>query len=100
MEQFRISLAASYLRTLRDAVGLPGQDVDELEYHLTLLSSSSTEKRSKKVIRRLLGTYSVLKKAPGATILEPVLQYSEYGLDESGERSAVETCTKLISKHR
>lgn len=100
MEQLRIRLAATLLRTWDYDVAAPEQDVDELEYYLALLSLSSTEKRSKNVIRRLLGTYSVLKKTPGATVLEPVLHYTEYGSDRLGERSAVETFAELRSKHR
>lgn len=93
MDRLQALLAVDLVRLVVwiDVVTLLGQDVDELEYYLTLLSSLSTGKRSQNVIRRLLGTYSVLKKTPGATILEPVLHYSEYGLDESGKRSVVET---------
>ena len=100
MEQLHIWLAARLLHTVDDNFVAPGQDVDELEYYLSLLSSSSTEKRNKHVIRRLLGTYMVLKKTPGATLLEPVLHYSEYASDKSGKRSSVESIPKLRFRHR
>lgn len=90
MEQLQVWLAAKLLHTVDDNGAAPGQDVDELEYYLALLSSSSTEKRSKAVIKRLLGTYSALKKTPGATLLDPVLHYSEYASEKAGKRFSVD----------
>ncbi|KAA6408789.1 MAG: hypothetical protein FRX48_07132 [Lasallia pustulata] len=89
MEQLRIWLAARLLHTVDDSTAAPGQDVDDLEYYLSLLSSSSTEKRSKHVIRRLLGAYMVLKKIPGATLLKPVLHCSEYAAENLDDRDLV-----------
>ena len=100
MEQLRIWLAARLLHTVDDSTAAPGQDVDDLEYYLSLLSSSSTEKRSKHVIRRLLGAYMVLKKTPGATVLKPVLHYSEYAAENLGKRSSVGIVTTLTLRHR
>ena len=89
-----LTAVATLLRIVDRNLAAPGQDVDELEYYLSLLSSSSTEKRSKHVISRLLGTYMVLKNIPGAPLLEPVLHYSEYASDKAGKRSSMETVTK------
>ena len=100
MEQLRIWLAARLLHTVNDNTAAPGQDIDDLEYYLSLLSSSSTEKRSKHVIRRLLGTYMVLKKTHGATLLEPVLHYTEYASEKLGKRSSVGSVTALTLRHR
>ncbi|KAA6408190.1 MAG: hypothetical protein FRX48_07932 [Lasallia pustulata] len=89
MEQPHIWRAARLLHTVDDSTAAPGQDVDDLEYYLSLLSSSSTERRSKHVIRSLLGAYMLLKKTPGATLLEPVLHYSEYAAEKLDHRDLV-----------